>query len=194
MNRKQIQCPKTYTHLYFVYIYYKDLGFPGSSAGKESTCNAEDPSSIPGSGRSLGEGIGYSLQLEKEMATHSSILTWVTPWTEEPGGLQSMGSQSRTGLKWQSSHTCTHALTPMFMGLPGGSDSKEPTDNAGDLSSIPGLGRSSGGDHGNPLRYFCVENPHGQRSLVGYNPRLQRVGHNWATKRTHKVLLYVLKS
>ena len=38
------------------------LGFPGSSAGKESTCNAGDPSLIPGSGRSAGEGIGYPLQ------------------------------------------------------------------------------------------------------------------------------------
>ena len=36
--------------------------FPGSSVGKESTCNAGDPSSIPGSGRSPGEGIGYPLQ------------------------------------------------------------------------------------------------------------------------------------
>ena len=36
--------------------------FPGSSVGKKSTCNAEDPSSIPGSGRSTGEGIGYPLQ------------------------------------------------------------------------------------------------------------------------------------
>ena len=36
--------------------------------------------------------------LEKEMATHSSILAWETPWTEEPGGLQSMGSQSQTRL------------------------------------------------------------------------------------------------
>jgi len=38
------------------------LGFPGSSAGKESTCNAGDPGSIPGLGRSTGEGIGYPLQ------------------------------------------------------------------------------------------------------------------------------------
>ena len=38
------------------------MGFPGSSAGKESACNAGDPSSIPGSGRSAGEGIGYPLQ------------------------------------------------------------------------------------------------------------------------------------
>ena len=37
-------------------------GFPQSSVGKESTCNAEDPGSIPGSGRSTGEGIGYPLQ------------------------------------------------------------------------------------------------------------------------------------
>ena len=38
------------------------LGFPGSSAGKESTCNAGDPSLIPGSGKSTEEGIGYPLQ------------------------------------------------------------------------------------------------------------------------------------
>ena len=38
------------------------MGFPDSSAGKESTCNAGDPSSIPGSGRSSGEVIGYPLQ------------------------------------------------------------------------------------------------------------------------------------
>ena len=35
---------------------------------------------------------------------------------------------------------------------------------------MPGLGRSLGGGHGNPLQYFCLENPHGQRSLVGYHP------------------------
>ena len=38
------------------------MGFPGTSASKESTCNAGDPGSIPGSGRSLGEGIGYPIQ------------------------------------------------------------------------------------------------------------------------------------
>ena len=38
------------------------MGFPGNSAGKESACNAADPGSIPGSGRSSGEGIGYPLQ------------------------------------------------------------------------------------------------------------------------------------
>ena len=42
--------------------FYLLSGFQGSSAGKESTCNAGDPGSIPGSGRSAGEGIGYPLQ------------------------------------------------------------------------------------------------------------------------------------
>ena len=59
------------------------IGFPGGSEGKASACNARDLGSIPGSGSSL----------EKEMATHSSILAWRIPWTEEPGGLQSMGLQ-----------------------------------------------------------------------------------------------------
>ena len=44
------------------YKYMFEMGFPGSSAGKESNCNAGDPGSIPGLGRSPGEGIGYPLQ------------------------------------------------------------------------------------------------------------------------------------
>ena len=55
------------------------------------------------------------------------------------------------------------------MGFPGGSDGKESTCNVGDLGSIPGLERSPEGRHGNPLQYSCLENPHGQRSLVGYH-------------------------
>ena len=47
---------------------------------------------------------------------------------------------------------------------------KNPFASTGDLSLIPGLGRSPGGEHGNPLQYSCLENPHGQRSLVGYSP------------------------
>ena len=56
------------------------------------------------------------------------------------------------------------------LGFPCGSDSKDSACNVGDLGSIPGLGRSPGGGHGNPLQYSCLENPHGQRSLVGYSP------------------------
>ena len=58
----------------------------------------------------------------------------------------------------------------MCQQCPGGSDSKESACNVGDLGSIPGLGRSPGGGHGNPLQYCCLENPHGQRSLAGYSP------------------------
>ena len=55
-------------------------------------------------------------------------------------------------------------------GFSGGSDGKESACNAGDLGLIPGLGRSPGGGHGNTLQYSCLDNPHGQRSLAGYNP------------------------
>ena len=44
------------------------------------------------------QSLGREDPLEKGMATHSSILAWRAPWTEEPDGLQSMGSQSQTGL------------------------------------------------------------------------------------------------
>ena len=54
--------------------------------------------------------------------------------------------------------------------FPGGSDGKESACNAGDLGSIPGLGRSPGGGHSNTLWYSCPENPRGQRSLAGYSP------------------------
>ena len=43
---------------------------------------------------------------------------------------------------------------PVFLGFPGGSDDKEFACNAGDLGSISGLGRSPGGEHGNPIQYF----------------------------------------
>ena len=59
------------------------IGFRGSSAGKQSSCNAEDLGLIPGLEDPLEEG----------MATHSSILAWRISWTEEPGGPQSIGLQ-----------------------------------------------------------------------------------------------------
>ena len=65
------------------------IGFPGGSAVKNLPDNAGDAGLIPGSGRSL----------KKEMATHSNILAWEIPRTEEPGRLQSMEFQkSWTGL------------------------------------------------------------------------------------------------
>ena len=60
------------------------MSFPGDSDGEKSACSARNPGSIPGSGRSPGGENGK---------THSSILAWRIPWTEEPGRLQSMGLQ-----------------------------------------------------------------------------------------------------
>ena len=51
--------------------------------------------------------------------------------------------------------------------LPGGSDGKESACNMGGLGLITGLGGSPAGGHGNPCQYSCLENPHGQRSLMG---------------------------
>ena len=103
--------------------------------------------------------------LEKEMATHSGILAWRIPGTGEPGGLPSMGSH-RVGHDW--SDLAAAAFT--VEGFPAGSDGKESACNVGDLGSNPGLGRSPGGGHGNPLQYSCLENPHGQRSPAGFSP------------------------
>ena len=95
--------------------------------------------------------LGGEDPLEKEMATHSSILAWRIPWTRELGGLQPMGSQ-RVG------HDCATSLS-FPSGFPGGSEVKASACNAGDLGSIPGSGRYPGEGNGNPPQYSCLENP-----------------------------------
>ena len=87
--------------------------------GKESTCNAGDPGSIPGPGRSPREGTGYLLQY--------SWASVVAQTVKNPPAMR---------------ETWVH----------------------------PELRRSPGGGHGNPLQCSCLENPHRQRSLVGYSP------------------------
>ena len=61
----------------FAFCLAISQGFPGGSDSKESGCNAGEWGSIPGSGRTPGEG----------MEAHSSVLVWSIPWTEKPGGL-----------------------------------------------------------------------------------------------------------
>ena len=82
------------------------------------------------------------------MATHPSILAWIIPRTEEA---------ERLSLSFPVVRASQVALVV-----------KNPPAKAGDIRdacSIPGSGRSSGGGHGNPPQYSCLENPHGQRSL-----------------------------
>ena len=101
-------------------IYMEQIqAFPDSSVGEESICNAGDPGSISGSGRSTGEGVGYPLQYSwTSLVTQTVILSAI--WE---AWLQS--------LDWED---------PLEEGMV------------------------------NPLQYSCLENPHGQRSLVGYSP------------------------
>ena len=88
------------------------------------------------------------------MATHSSILAWRIPRTEEPGGLQSIGSH-RVRHDWSdlASKQVNHS------GFPGGSVTKNPPANAGDVGSIHDPGRSLGEGNGTPLQYSCLGNP-----------------------------------
>ena len=130
--------------------------FPGGSEVKVSACNEGNLGSSPGSGIFPGKGNGNPLQyscLENPMDGGA----WWTIW--------SMGSQ-RVRHDWATSLS----LSMLLRGFPGGSDGKESACNAGDLGSIPELGRSPGGGHGNPLQYSYLENPYGPRSLAGYSP------------------------
>ena len=78
--------------------------------------------------------------------------------------------------------------TPVFLGFPAGSDGKESALIVGDLGSVLGLGRSLGGGHGNSLQGSCLENPHGQRSLVGYSPRGRKQSDTTERLSTHIAL------
>ena len=120
--------------------------FPGGSSSKVSAYNAGDQGSIPGSGRSPGGGHVNPLQ-------YSCL--------ENP---------MDRGALWAIVHGVTKSRTQLsdftFQGFPGGSGGKECACNTGNLGSIPGSGRSPGGGRVNPLQDSCLENPHGQRSLV----------------------------
>ena len=105
----------------------------------------------------LVRSLGWEDPLEKEMATHSSILSWREPWTEEPGGLQSMGSQ-KVRHHWTTNTFTLRELWPLI-DFPGGSDGKASAYSAGDPGSIPGLGRSPGEGNGNWLQYFAWKIP-----------------------------------
>ena len=137
---------------------------------------------LPAMQQSWVQSLGQKDPLEKGMATHSSIVSWRIPWTEGPGGLQSMGLQSQTRLSTNTPQICicfiihmcryklhstfythTHIYTHAFTGasqVP--LVVKNPSANAGDvrdMGSTPGLGRSLREGNGYPFRDSCLENP-----------------------------------
>ena len=71
-------------------------------------------------------------------------------------------------LGWEDPLRRNRLPTSVYKDFPGGSDGKESACSTGDLGLIPGLERSPGGGHGNPLHYSCLKNPHGQKGL-GYS-------------------------
>ena len=77
MCHQMVMWPSHFASSYFIFV------FPGGSEGKASAAMQETQVRF----------LGWEDPLEKKMATHSSILAWRIPWTQEPGGLQSMGSQ-----------------------------------------------------------------------------------------------------
>ena len=108
--------------------------------------------------------LGQEDPLEKQMAIHSSILAWKIPWTEELGGLHSMGSQE-SDMTQQLNH---HHHQYSIRGFQHGSVVKNLPANAGDASdesSIPGSGRLHGMvGNGNPLQYSFLENSMNRRT------------------------------
>ena len=106
---------------------------PRPQTGKESACNAGDPSSIPGSGRSAGEGIGYPPQYSWD--------SLVAQLVKDPPAVQETWVRS---LGQEEPLEKGRLPTPVFLGFPGGSAGKGSTCSAGDLGSIPGSGRTPG--------------------------------------------------
>ena len=142
--------------------------FPGGSDGKESACNAGDLGSIPGSGRSPGEGTGYPLQysgLENSMdrGAWQAIVNGVVyldlieqqiyPCTTDRSSEFFFPFKGRSIPKFLKGAVIFPSCEDY--GFPGGSAVKNPPANAGDLGSISGLGRSPGEGNGSLLLSCC---------------------------------------
>ena len=74
-------------------MLWNNLGFPDGASGQEAVCSAGDLL------RDLSSILGWEDSLEEGMATHSTVLAWIIPWTEEPGRLQSIVLH-RVGHNW----------------------------------------------------------------------------------------------
>ena len=133
--------------------------------------------------------LGWEDPQEEGTATHSSVLAWRIPWTEEPDVLQSKGSQ-RVGHDWSNS-ACTHThllysfvllfisivikLYP-FRGFLAGSEGGESACNERDPGLIPWSGRSPGEGNGYPQQYSCMGNPIDRGA---WRATVHRVAESW---------------
>ena len=96
------------------------------------------------------------------MATHSSVLAWRIPGQGSLMGCRLWGCTELDTTEATQQHYYFQVAL-VVRNLPANADVRG-------ACLIPGWGRSPGGGHGSPLQYFCLENPHGQRSLAGYGP------------------------
>ena len=137
-------------------------GFPGGSDGKVSVYNVGDPGSIPGSGRSPGEGNGNPLQYSCLENSMDGGAWWATV--------------HRVAKSWTQLSDFT--FTFFFNGLAAAATMARrvkkiclPCRRHKRCSFYPSVGKIPWRRRGNPFQYSCLENPHGQRSLVGYSPQ-----------------------
>ena len=130
--------------------------FPCGSAGKESAFNVGDLGSIPGLGRSPGEGKDYPLRYSGLENSMDCIVHRV--------------AKSQT------------QLSDFHKGFPRSSVDKESACSSEDLGSVSGSGRSPGEGNGNPLQYSCLENPMDREVWQATVHGVTRVGHDLVTK------------
>ena len=140
------------------------MGFPGSSAGKESTCNAGDPALIPGLEKSLDP-------LEEGVATHSSILVWRILWTQTGSGREALasthGGGRRTGCRRRPG---ARKKNTGNMARPSGKPAWDPTCVWVAVGSHLSRQEIPWRRKWQPTPVFLSGKSHGQRSLVGYSP------------------------
>ena len=133
--------------------------------------------SLPATQETQVQSVGREDPLEKEMATHSSILGWRIPWMEEPGGLHTMGSQ-RVRHNWATSLSLSFTWSGYYRALnhftsfPGGTSGKEPSCQCRRHKRRgfnPWVAKIPWRRAWQPTPVFFPGESHGQRSLVGYS-------------------------
>ena len=147
-------------------------GFPGGSHNKESTFSARDTGSIPGLGRPL----------ERGMATHSSILAWRIPWTERLAGY--------SPLRCKEPNVIVLLTLSFHLALPDGSMVKNLPPSAGDtgdMSSIPGLGRSLGKEMATHSSILALKIPWTEEPDRLQSMGFQRLRCYWTQRYTHTI-------